>query len=251
MTDILCQHAAPHVRPIRFNQRQEGEVGADWLWWWLDPSGDCFGMLVQAKNLKRSGGNWHVDFGYRDGHQIDRLVEVAGIFKVPAVYTLYCGDKSYRTDLSCGSSLHDAFCDRCSRAGVSIIDALGASKLLRAFPESAGIYAFQFSSPLEDIADPKRTVDWLSGPIGPVLRQFVTDSKTGAREVAMRIFQLATKTMMVAYAGPFTHQLDAVAPYFLQGWRKELPAYVREILNGGAPSPEVSRNLAGIVILHL
>ncbi|MFB7243047.1 DUF6615 family protein [Streptomyces populi] len=251
VTDILCQHAAPYVRPIRFNQNQEGKVGADWLWWWLDPSGDCFGMLVQAKSLKRSGKSWRVDFDYRGGRQIDSLVQVAGIFEVPAVYTLYCGDLSYREDLSCGSSLHDSSCSRCFRAGVSIIDAFGALRLQRAFPDSVGSYAFQFSSPLEDIANSTGSNDWPSGPMGSTLRQFVTEPKTRAREIAMKIFQVATKTMMVAYAGSSIHQVDAAASYFLQGWRSQLPAYVREVMSGGSMPPEMRNSIAGIVVLHL
>ncbi|WP_329227947.1 hypothetical protein [Streptomyces canus] len=67
----------------------------------------------------------------------------------------------------------------------------------------------------------------------------------------MRIFQLAIKTMMVAYHGPFANQIDAVSPYFLQGWRSELPDYVRQVMDGSAPQPEISENLAGIMILHL
>lgn len=45
MTVILCQNAAPQVMPITLNKQQESIIGADWLWW-VDPSGTCFGMLL-------------------------------------------------------------------------------------------------------------------------------------------------------------------------------------------------------------
>ncbi|MGX1093988.1 hypothetical protein RKD47_004669 [Streptomyces albogriseolus] len=118
-------------------------------------------------------------------------------------------------------------------------------------PESVGVNAFQFSSPLEDIADPNYSTDWLSNPIGPVLRDFVTGSQSGARKVALRIFQLAMRTMIFAYAGPVWQKVDALSPYFLQGWRSEVPSYVRDAMAGKFIAPEISGNIAGIVVLQL
>ncbi|MFC8372671.1 hypothetical protein ACFUIT_32725 [Streptomyces sp. NPDC057239] len=249
VTDVLCQHAAPYVRPIRFNQRQEASIGADWLWWWLDRSGDCFGMLIQAKNLKRDKNKWHIDFNYRSGSQLNNLLKVAGHFQVPAAYMLYCGDVSYRANFPCAS--HKIPCARCSRAGVSIIDAPSAQKLLAAYPESVAPYAFQFSSPLEDIADPTLGVDWLSFPLGPVLRDFATQNRTGAREVALRIFQKASRTIMFNLAGSPLSAVDAWASYYLQGWRKEVPPYVTDMMDGRPAPTDAGDHLAGIVIVQL
>jgi hypothetical protein len=39
VTDILCQHASPVVKSVRFNARQEGMNGIDYLLWWRDRSG--------------------------------------------------------------------------------------------------------------------------------------------------------------------------------------------------------------------
>ncbi|MET9967997.1 DUF6615 family protein, partial [Streptomyces sp. NPDC006356] len=249
VTDVLCQHAAPYVHPIRFNQRQEANTGADWLWWWLDRSGDCFGMLIQAKSLKRGNGKWQIDIGYRSGNQLDTLLKVAGHFQVPASYMLYCGDVSYRSDLPCAS--HKVPCAYCSRAGVSILDAPSAKKLLAAYPESVAHYAFQFSSPLEDIADPALGANLLSFSLGPVLRDFVTQERTEAREVALRIFQKASKTIMFNLAGSPISAVDAWASYYLQGWRKEVPSYVADAMNGRPVSADVSDRLAGIVVVSL
>jgi len=58
-TSRLLLAAQPEARFIPFNPREEGGsstrtgVGSDWMWW-IAPTGVCFGMLIQAKNLKRS-----------------------------------------------------------------------------------------------------------------------------------------------------------------------------------------------------
>jgi hypothetical protein len=250
VTDILIQHAAPHVQPIRFNQRQEGEIGADWLWWWLDPSGDCFGLMVQAKSLKREGSRWHIDFNYRSGFQLDRLHQTADHFDVPAGYMLYCGDTSYRAELPCGPR-HTLPCAHCSRAGVSVIDAPSARKLVMAYPNSASVEAFQISSPLEDLADPDLTTDWRSFALGPILRGFISGPHTGAREIALRIFKHATRTMIFNLAGGVEARIDAQASYFLRGWREDVPSYLRDAMAGRTLPSEVTENIAGIMVFHL
>jgi len=54
VTDLLLAEAYKEngIRYAPFTQRQESEVGADWIWWFIDRSGECFGMLIQAKSLK-------------------------------------------------------------------------------------------------------------------------------------------------------------------------------------------------------
>jgi len=43
VTDVAVHKGLPEVRVVQFDRRQEGGgVGADYLWWWLDPaSGEC------------------------------------------------------------------------------------------------------------------------------------------------------------------------------------------------------------------
>jgi hypothetical protein len=58
VTAIAVTEGRPHVDVVEFNRNQEGRgpnaLGADYLWWWIDSqTGECFGMLVQAKRLKR------------------------------------------------------------------------------------------------------------------------------------------------------------------------------------------------------
>ncbi|MFF7134362.1 DUF6615 family protein [Streptomyces sp. NPDC008196] len=253
VTDILCQHAYPSVRYVRFNPRQEAKVGSDWLWWWRDTSGTCFGMLVQAKSLKQERGKWNIDFNYGKGRQIDRLIDTAAILQIPAIYTIYCGDVTYRRNLTCGFT-HSDSCSRCSRAGVSVIDALGAKRLTGAFPDSVGTWAFQFSSPLEDLADPGRNGTQVISATGPVLSGFLAAPATKSREIAVKIYQLATRTIIynfVDQAG-IVQRLDSFAPYFLQGWRADLPQYVEHALNdGNSAARELPESIAGIVLLEL
>lgn len=54
VTDILVVAASAHVKVVPFTRKQEGDVvGADWLWWWVGQD-ESFGMLVQAKRLKKA-----------------------------------------------------------------------------------------------------------------------------------------------------------------------------------------------------
>ena len=70
LTVTYIEAASPKVRYAQFNPREEGSTGADWLWWFLDKSGACFGMLIQAKKLKRIDGHWRIDFGFMSGDEL-------------------------------------------------------------------------------------------------------------------------------------------------------------------------------------
>ncbi|WP_142211853.1 hypothetical protein [Streptomyces sp. SLBN-118] len=62
ITQRLCLAVVPEVRYARFNKRQEGRLGADYIWWWLDRSGECYGCLIRAKSIKRDGRRWRIGF---------------------------------------------------------------------------------------------------------------------------------------------------------------------------------------------
>lgn len=66
ITRRLFRAVRPEVRYALFNRQQEGRVAADYLWWWVDRSGECFGCLIQAKNIKRRGRRWQIDFRRTD-----------------------------------------------------------------------------------------------------------------------------------------------------------------------------------------
>ena len=91
LTVAYCEAAQPRITYVQFNPAEEGRVGADWFWWFIDGSGECFGVLVQAKKLLRRGSRWHIDFGYQSGdrQQLYKLLDAADLFDVPAAYALY------------------------------------------------------------------------------------------------------------------------------------------------------------------
>ncbi|MDH6214121.1 hypothetical protein [Streptomyces pseudovenezuelae] len=275
-TVILCQNAAPYVKPITFNRTHEGIVGADWLWWWVDPSGVCFGMLVQAKNLNRERNAWSIGFGHanRSGSQLPDLLRTADHFEVPPVYVLYCGDTSYRAGLTCGDDHTEPTCTRCTRAGVSVLSALAAHELLSTGPESVAVDAFHLASPLEDLADPElpRTRFWdLNFPnCGPELRRLLVAPEYGAPQVASIIWKQMSQLRTRSYSLAVSEETDIghskifenlpadrghfPVPYFphvLRGLRSELPSYVREAEAGRSLPSSLTDRIAGIVIFYL
>jgi len=46
ISELLWVNAQPFVMCPDFTHHEENVVGADWLWWWVDSGGECFGMLV-------------------------------------------------------------------------------------------------------------------------------------------------------------------------------------------------------------
>jgi hypothetical protein len=91
--DLPWLHAAPFITTATFSKRQEGVVGAGWLWWWIDDTGCCFGTLTQAKRLPRDGRRWKINFGYQRGDQLDQVLQCADRFDLPAVYLLLCAPR--------------------------------------------------------------------------------------------------------------------------------------------------------------
>ena len=67
ITDLYLGRVQPEVKVRAFTRIEEGRPGADWLWWFVDPDGTCFGMLNQAKRLKIDPTGWRFDFDYRSG----------------------------------------------------------------------------------------------------------------------------------------------------------------------------------------
>ncbi|MFM9760761.1 hypothetical protein [Streptomyces scabiei] len=276
MTVILCQNAAPHVKPITFNKRQEGVIGADWLWWWVDPSGTCFGMLIQAKNLERRKDSWSIDFEHanKSGPQLDLLLRAADLFQVAPAYVLYCGDINYRTGLSCGFRHTEPICDRCTRAGVSVLSALAVQYFLLLSKESAAVDAYAHAVPLEDLANPtvRQRPLWDDPNFSnvPELRSFLVERQHGAFQVAKLLFTQVSKLrraqMLMAAPRRFDVGGGNIFPHLpvdsghfsrsyygniLRGLRTELPSYVRDAEAGRALPLELAGRIAGIAIFYL
>ncbi|WP_228925292.1 hypothetical protein [Streptomyces sp. DH7] len=277
-TQVLLTTAWPRVDYQEFKASEETENGADWLWWWLDSDGTCYGILVQAKNLKIAGTRrYTVDFGYKTKNderlQIAKLIKTADEWKVPAAYMLYCGDTEYRSKLECDRT-HPAgsLCRDRDRAGVAAVSALVAQTAVGLYGAQSGVAAFHDAVPVEDIASP----DGIDAPIVPLARglsgdleRFLRDPQRGSRRVAKEMLRPVQQIRNGQFAGaavmgranqvagalfqdvPSDHGHFTV-PYLahvLRGLRTEIPSYVRDILEGRTPPTWVAERLGGIVVI--
>lgn len=283
VTAVSVIEGRPHVQVVEFNHNQEGRgpnaLGADYLWWWIDSSsGECFGMLVQAKRLTLAGEQWHVDITHRDGAQLSTLLRTADQLQVPAVYGVYTGGLVYRASLPCfhrraraGAAdaapippalSGDQECGRCRRMAISMVTAYQLTFNWQS-KAMTGNTVLSESVPVEDLVDPAvpSTPIWdvnLRKISDPELRAFLRRPQDGAREIARRIFRLvahrramgfsaAAPEMMTVRGMPvfpnvpkdFGHFPGPYYRHVFQGLRTSPPAYVEDLRRAPAP-PEVS-----------
>ncbi len=269
ISELVWQAARPWVMYADFTRYEEATVGADWLWWWVDDAGECFGMLVQAKRLHCVGNNWTIDFNANKGEQMQRLFRTAETFSVPAFYVLYMGGMDYRSNFSCGPNHHPE-CDPCRKVSVSVMAGLLARMVGPSGRDGANA-ALNWSIPLEGLADsasePIYDLNWEQ--VDGDLRAFLLEGQTGARNVARILFREVSS----ARSGMFSLDVaertsidsDAIfqnlpsdaahfgVPYFdhiFRGLRRNPPAYVQDILAGQEPSRLVTRDVAGVVVIR-
>jgi hypothetical protein len=272
VTDISIHKGLPHVRVTQFNRREEGALGADYLWWWLDEdSTECFGMLVQAKRLNQATGRWTVDIGHRGGKQLGDLRRTARYFEVPAMFAVYTGGLIFRRDLPC---FHDKEpnCLGCRRMAISIISAYQIWASWESPVETATM-VLNDSIPLENLVDPALPAEavWdlnLRAITSPELRSFLLQGQRGPREVAKRIFAAVSRqrstSFSAAIAEPTTIASDPIFPvvprdtghypnsyfeHFLRGLRTNPPSYVRDIQEDRPTPPEIADRVAGVVVI--
>lgn len=273
VTSVLWREAAPLVKTAAFTKTAEAAVGADWLWWWIDSDGFCFGMLVQAKKLHRDGTRFTIDFRYHDGEQMKRLFEAADLFEVPAVYALYFGDVDYRAGLTCGQG-HGDPCARCTDAGVSVLAGLLVHDV-STYPRSAAEEALRLSVALEQLADPSASaeaiVDLNWRELEPELRAFLAQGQRGAKHVARMIFSRMSQVRRGKFSVSLEDDVDLdvtgeqvfptvprdlghfPVPYFrnvLRGLRTRVPGYVQDVVAGVEPPRWITDNVAGIVVVR-
>jgi hypothetical protein len=284
-TSRLLLAAVPQVRFIPFNPNQEGGsgnrtgTGADWLWWWIAPTGVCFGVLIQAKTLKRDAAGWSLDLAYRRRRQISDLLDASNILGVPAAYTLYCGPPEYRPDLSCGPDHSDAPDDRCWRSGVCVLPALAANDLIR-WPDfnntgRAARDAYEYAVPLEDLVNPATgphfVYDLHLTIASAEVRAFLAQPQTPPLAIAKKIFHLVSRlrNIRASTTAPALHPAAAdfplygdvpadtgqfSVPYFahvLRGLRRQPPSYLADLAAGGAPPVWLSDHCAGLVLVDV
>jgi hypothetical protein len=273
VTEIALAAGLPFVKPIPFNRPQEASVGADWLWWWLEPSSqECFGMLVQAKRVKGGPGRWSLDVSHGQGPQQQRLLETADQFDVPAIYGCYMGGLELRKDLPC-PHFRVAPCIACARMAITLMPAFSLPSTRD--PRAAFTLALAEGIPLEDLGDPDveagvvRDVNFRQLP-PDALKQFLMDPQSGPREVSKQIFRAVSLRRAAQKSAALAEPVELVGehifrelpqdrghfpgPYFahvLRGLRRKQPDYVRDLVAGFPPPREVSDAVAGVVLVAL
>jgi hypothetical protein len=192
------------------------------------------------------------------------------IFKVPAVYAVYCGDPAYRAGgRMCARAHRRDPCQRCERASVLLFPALAGQERLDAAPSKAGETAFTTSVPLEDTIDPAVPAPAVNHAFrfarGDGFADLLDNPQTGARDIAKTMLGMVREVreqMLVKFQkdridlGPNAvfrsvfargeQPGDHLLPYahILRGLRRQLPQYV-----DGAPSghrrPAGRRRISG------
>jgi hypothetical protein len=264
VTAIAVTEGRPHVDVVEFNRNQEGRgpnaLGADYLWWWIDSqTGECFGMLVQAKRLKRGSKGWLVDVSHREGKQLGDLLRTAENLDVPAVYAVYTGGLVFREPLPCPhngaqagpdpSSADDPGpeeeCLPCRKMAISMVTAYQLNTGWYD-PKMTADLVVSESVPVEDLVDP----DVPSPPVwdlnlheltDPQLRDFLLKPQGGAREIARRIFRLVADHRRGAFSAASAELLPVPgAPIFpdVPEDRGHFPGpYYRHVMQGLRTSP--------------
>ncbi|MEU5068935.1 hypothetical protein AB0G95_33390 [Streptomyces virginiae] len=218
VTIRLTRLLQPQIRYARFNKRQEGRVGGDYILWWVDRSGECFGCLLQAKNINRQGRSWHIGFQHPGGtgKQMRRLFETADLFKIPAGFVLYAGERIYRSQMRCESAHRNRVpCYERDGAAVTLVPALVAEREMRLaeaapwHPDRSAVEVFcQWAKPLIEVTAPGtygasdlyRSLDLGDADHG--LRDFLSTDQVGARRVARHIFDIVGKRCLAGDAPP-------------------------------------------------
>ena len=283
LTDIFLTKVSPHLRYVQFNRNQESATGSDWLWWWTDDAGDWFGSLVQAKRLRRSpSSRYSIDVHYNDGKQIAALYEAARILSVVPLYCLYGGPPETRADLNCGSTHQATDCSRCASLGVGLVPALVAERPFtpqRSTDESARrviaetICVEDLALPSSILCDPRLPdLNLQNVDLSLDVREFLTNSQSGAREVAKRVFDIVSRERSLHFsssAAVMTRQILDFPPIFeqlpddkghfrepyfhhvLRGLRRTPPDYVRQLLDGKDIDCPMGLDLAGVAVFSL
>lgn len=185
ITEIVTSRAAAAVTVVPFSQRAESISGADWVWWWVDATA-AYGMLVQAKRLTVTRGQWSFGFAYprRTGSQQLKLRSTAASLDLVPVYALYLGTGDYRSWEPCPDGHQPRRCIQCVKRSVSLMPALLADD---AMINNARI-TYERSVALEDLWTPTSAgasiIPGLTGQLAPELREFLKVGQSGTRAVA-------------------------------------------------------------------
>lgn len=269
VTQIVLAGAFPVAKFATFTQNEEATTGSDWLWWWLDDSGEAFGMLVQAKRLLRKPNKWDVDFDFNKGAQRRALIETGRNLNVAPMYAIYEGTSEWRGGAFCRQKEHSNPCESCRRSTVSLVPAIVTDFAVEHDVQVS--IAMDESLPLESIADPDVIIRqiWDSNikDLEPDLAQFLFEPQVGARRVAQMVFEKVTKVRGGQFSGPtgtkvvrgtepifaklpddYGHFNRQYYPEILDGLRSEAPDYVLDVLADVEVPEAIRSRVAGIAV---
>lgn len=272
VTEILLSRTAPQVRFATFTRMQESKVGADWIWWWVAPSGESFGMLVQAKRLNVQGDTWSFKFDHNNGAQRRALFEAAAALEIAPIYSLYLGTQRYRGDASCGLESHTTQdCGNCSVLAVSLMPAVLAERALVADAYST----YERSVALEKAFDNAQTQSAWLGAINADLtddvRAFLNEPQVEVRAIARSLvdrvlavrqgqFSKNVEQMVLSehlgrvlpdLPGDRGHFPEPYLPLMLRGLVHAPPDYVIAMMAGDALGEPPAESVAGVVLTQL
>lgn len=272
VTEILLTRAAPHVRFVTFTRKQEARVGADWLWWWVAPTGESFGMLVQAKRLYVHNEKWTFKFNHNAGQQRRALSEAAESLDVAPVYGLYLGTQRYRGAASCGTDSHaQEDCEACAMRAVSVMPELLAVSHLVADAASTYERSLALEGAFDNAEKQSAWLGAINADLTDDVRAFLTKPQAGARAIARSLVD----RVLAVRAGQFSKNVEAMVrteqlgrvfrdlpgdrghfgmpylPVLLRGLGHSPPDYVLSILAGQALGEPPADNIAGIAVALL
>lgn len=283
ITEIVTSRAARAVHVVPFTQPAEGLSGADWVWWWVDPS-SAYGMLVQAKRVAIEAESWSFDFDYQSpkAKQSQRTVlrSTAAELGVLPVYALYLGTGRYRNWERCSKRHAGPGCGRCNRRAVSLMPELLASAVM----VSDSTSTYERSVALEEMwmssGDRPLLIPKVAESMSPQLAEYFLKEQRGTRAVSRSMMDVVLRSRAGQFApatsgsvsvsngshdvlGPvFTDlpddKMHGGVPYFeyvLNPLRNVPPDYVLEIMHGDLGSRvnelDLPENVAGVVIVDL
>lgn len=272
VTEILLSRTAPEISFATFTRKQENKVGADWLWWWVAPSGEAYGMLVQAKRLYVDGTRWSFKFSHNSGEQRRALFDAALALDVAPAYSLYLGTQRYRGSADCGHVSHEAEdCIECAVLAVSLMPAnLAVSHLV-----TDAYDTYSQSVALEAAFDnAEKQSAWLgaiSAELTPDLREFLHTPQSGVRAIARSLVDRVLQVRQGQFsknveAAIRTESLGAIfpelpgdrghfgspyMPLLLRGLIYAPPDYVVSMIAGHELGDAPAANIAGVVLIQL
>lgn len=271
VTEILLSRTAPQVQFATFTRTQESEVGADWIWWWVGPCGESFGMLVQAKRLYVQARSWKFKFNHDSGAQQRALFAAARALDVAPVCNLYLGTQRYRGVTECGARSHVAnLCENCAALAVAVMPAILADT-----ESIAARSVYERSVALETAFDnAERQSSWIGGisaDLTDEVRDFVNVPQAGVRAIArslvdrvlrVRDGQLSKNVTEMVHTedlgsvfrdllGDRGHFGEPYMPLLLRGLVQAPPDYVLSVLTGSSLGAPPANNVAGVVVVQV